>query len=163
MRKPLGYLDTCLVSGIAKQDLRPVELDALHKLLVLRKGGEISLVTSHVTKEEIERLPATARGLHEGIYGLLDDVPEAQEFRTDSGLTLMGVGGGTREDPLLASIKAVLPDPDDARHVFQAARNAVDYFITDDQRTILRHADAIHERCQLAVVLPSQLVRRLDA
>lgn len=62
---------------------------------------------------------------------LLARVSTATEVRTDSGLTLLGVGGGRRPDPLLVKLRTVL-DENDARHVFQAIKNAADVFLTAD-------------------------------
>ena len=39
---------------------------------------------------------------------------------------------------MLGKLTDLLPDEDDARHVFQAARNSIDYFITCDQKSILK-------------------------
>jgi hypothetical protein len=156
-----GYLDTCLVSGLAKRDLRPSEHEALRQLLWLRKAGALVLVTSPVTREELQRIPPDARELHEDIYALLDDVPLAQEVQTDSGLTLTGVGGGPRENPTFTSLKAVLKDVNDARHLFQAIQNDVQYFVTDDERTVIRHASEIQDRFGLVVRLPSRLLAEL--
>ena len=131
------YLDTCLVSGLVKRDLRTLELSALRTILRAHKSGAIAIVTSHVTNDELGRMPEDARAPHEDIYALLEDLPQAVESRTDSGLTLMGVGGGTREDELFTQLKTMLPDVDDARHLFQAIKNGADYFVTDDERTIV--------------------------
>jgi hypothetical protein len=158
---PTAYLDTNLVSGLAKRDLRAREHKALRELLRLHKAGSLALVTSHVTREEIERLPGAVRELHEDIYALLVNVREALEVGTDSGLTLMGVGGGTREEPDFTELKPMLPDVDDARHVFQALRNDVDYFVTDDERTIISRAPKIATRFKIRPILPSARVEEL--
>jgi hypothetical protein len=65
------------------------------------------LVTSRITKEEIDRIPKEYRLQHEVIYNLLSDLPVARAFRTDSGLMLMGVGGGVRLHPMLAKLQAI--------------------------------------------------------
>lgn len=155
---PTAYLDTCLVSGLAKNDLKELEQTSLFSLLGMHKQGRIQVVTSKVTKQELNRHQG---GLdqHEAIYNLLRDVPLASEGNPD-GMLLMGVGGGA--DPLFSELKALLTDVDDARHVFQAIHNKVDYFVTADERTILAHAGTLDERYGLKARLPSQLRAELS-
>jgi hypothetical protein len=136
--KPTVYLDTCIVSGIAREDLASAEQDAVRGLLRLYKSSRLDLATSEVAQDEISRVPERFRSPHETIYLLLRDVPVARAEWTDSGLTLLGVGGGRREDPLYTSLKELLPDALDAQHVFQAIRADADYFVTSDSKTILR-------------------------
>jgi hypothetical protein len=90
------------------------------------------------------------------IYNLLNDVPAAVTHHTDSGLLLMGVGGGQREDPLFTALKAVLADAADAEHVFQAAKNNVRLFITADRRTMVRHATSVKHLCGVKILTPTE-------
>ena len=94
---------------------------------------------------------------------LLTKIRTAATHWTDSGLTLLGVGGGQRTDPLFKSLKAILPDEDDARHVFQAAKNGVQYFLTVDERTILRHRQAVEQCCELKAVDPEQMLQVINS
>ena len=158
-----GYLDTCTVSGLAKGDLGESTIDALLHLLRCRRSGQVDLLTSAVTKEEIDRIPRQHRTPHEAIYTLLEEIPIAQTHRVDSGLSLLGVGGGTREDPLFTELKSILPDEDDARHVFQAVKNGVSYFVTTDNRSILKFREAIKRCCSIEAVSPEELAALLEA
>jgi hypothetical protein len=157
-----GYLDTCLIAGFAKRDLEN-EQGSLSELLRLRREGRIELVTSSVAGEEIERYEGELRALQQDIYALLKEIPTVPEQSTDSGLMLMGVGGGTREDPVFTALKDALPGIDDARHVFQAVVNGVDYFVTNDRKSILSHAPAVESAVSIAIRLPSQVVAELAA
>ncbi|HVE61704.1 MAG TPA: hypothetical protein VNA26_07790 [Chitinophagaceae bacterium] len=134
MSEPTVYLDTCIISGLAKADLSIDDLEALHDLLEKHKNGKIHPLTSQVTKEELEKIPPTFRTQHKIVYNLLKDVPTAQTYQTDSGLMLMGVGGGIREDPVFTALKNLLPGEDDARHIFQATKNGVSKFVTTDYK-----------------------------
>jgi predicted nucleic acid-binding protein len=156
---PSGYLDTNLVSGLVKEDLGDVELQALRTLLRRRKAGAIELCTSAVTAEELARLPDSARARHEDIYALLEDVPATAE-RSGSTMLLMGVGG-PHEDPRLTELKRIVPDESDARHLFQAVSNGISYFVTADQRTIGRHARELEKRLGIKVRLPSDLIAEI--
>lgn len=163
MGLPTAYLDTCIISGLAKGDLAEVELGALNKLLVASKRGEISLVTSELTGNEIRAIPESSRRLHETIYNLLCNVPISQHTWTDSGLTLMGVGGGTRIDPLYTKITQIVPGETDAQHLFQAVKSDCHFFITVDNKTILRFSTQIFlELNELLVLSPKQLVELLS-
>jgi len=148
------------VSGLAKEDLSPGQQQALLELLRLYKGGQIKLITSFVVKQEIDRIPEGARTRHEMIYSLLSDIPRARFWQIRMGLTLMGIGGGIpRQDPLYIKLKQLLPDEEDAQHIFQAIKNQVDYFITTDERTILRHRGELESTYGIRVVTPVELIR----
>ena len=157
-----AYLDTCVVSGIAKGDLASETEAAVLEILRIYKDGKLGLVTSETTATEIHKIPAQYRAKHEMIYNLLANVPVAATHRTDSGLTLMGVGGGTRVDPLYSALKAIVPDEQDAVHLFQAAMNKVKYFVTTDNKTILRYAMNIRSACGVLAVSPLELVAEIS-
>jgi len=53
---PKGYLDTCIVSGLVKNDLGAEQESALRRILEARDRGVIEIVTSEVTKAEIDRI-----------------------------------------------------------------------------------------------------------
>lgn len=129
--------------------------------LKARKRGDLEIVSSSIAKDEISKIPIEHRSQHEVIYSLLEDVPLAATHKTDSGLTLLGVGGGRREDPLLKSLKTVLRDENDAVHIFQAAKNGCGYFLTTDRHTILRYREPIENRSRVKVVSPVELVEAL--
>jgi len=163
-RIPSAYLDTNLVSGIRKQDLG-AEQQALRRILGAHKQGTLALVTSHVTHEEIQALPpGSVREAHEDIYALLTDVPVVDEGLLMPRVVRAGsgpFGPVIVTDSDLASLRAILPDENDARHLFQAMRNGVDYFVTADKRTILSRATAIEQQFAIRVRLPSKLVAEL--
>ena len=138
-----AYVDTCVISGLHKFDLAEPDESALLQILQCMKAGQVSLVTSEVAAKELQGVSTIARKGHEVIYGLLADVPIARTAYTDSGLTLMGVGGGSRLDPLYAQLEKLLPDKADAEHAFQAAKNSVEYLITVDRKSFLAHASAV--------------------
>jgi hypothetical protein len=61
----------------------------------------------------------------------------------------------------LARLEAILSF-DDARHVYQAAKNSVDYFVTDDRRTILSHKSEIEAIVAIRVRSPWFAARELE-
>jgi hypothetical protein len=165
---PTGYLDTNLVSGLVKEDLGTTELEAFRDVLRLRKRGHIDFRTSSVTAEELNRIPPEVRNRHEDIYMLLDDIPLVAEqipvprivqpVRAGRPMTITPA---VLEEGMLTRLKAILPDENDARHIYQAVRNGIDYFVTRDERTIIRHAADIETVAGIKVRLPSQLLAEL--
>ena len=160
---PTAYLETSLVFGIASQDLEE-EQDALLRVLRASKQGSVRLFTSHVTNEEIQKGNNT--GLDEAIYALLRDVPAVEEqWLFPRPVTNRGgsrvVGPEVVPEADLEELRKLLPHEDDARHIFQAVRNGVDYFVTVDRKSILRYADELESRFGIRVVLPSKLIRDL--
>jgi hypothetical protein len=150
------YFDTCIISGIAKNDLARDEMQALFKII----QSPYFLCTSEVSKDEIEKIPKQFRIEHSRVYELLlklNTLPIVQP----SMLMLMGVGGGG-VDPLFAVLKEIPLGDKDAEHLFQALKNNVDKFITTDQKTILKHSSKILEKTGLMVYSPVQYAEVLD-
>jgi hypothetical protein len=156
-------VDTCIISGLAKEDLPRLEQEALYEILRLHKAGACFLMPSEVAKEEIERLPPAVRGKHDAIYSLLSNVPTAPTHATDGGFGIVGGHWPQRQDPLLNHLMQILPDRKDAEHLFQAAKSNVSYFITTDQRTILRFSAELKDKIGITAVLPSQFTAALHS
>lgn len=126
------YLDTNIVSAIVRGDLSRENQDALENILAAFQKGSVEFCTSQVTREELEKIPNQQhRAQHVRLSNLIRLVPIAQEFYTDSGLSMMGVGGGRHQVPLYRDLRGLL-DENDARHVFQAIKNQVQVFLTAD-------------------------------
>jgi hypothetical protein len=159
---PLGYLDTCLVIGLAKEDLRPNEQRGLEELSLIWDEGRLDLVTSSVTKEEIHFIPEAVRVRHEATVARLATVPTWQEVVLPIVTNRPGprqVGPVQHGD--LTELRRLLRDEADARHLFQAIKSGAGFFITDDQRSIVSRADEIESRYAIRVRLPSVLVAEL--
>ena len=152
-----AYLDTCIVSGLAKEDLDSAQQNALREVLRFHKSGDIQLVTSVLVQDEIKQIPEQYRSKHEVIYSLLADIPVTRVSWIDSGLSLLGVGGGSRVDPLYQELRTMLPDDLDAQHVFQAIKSNSTYFLTRDNRTILRYRKELESRYTIKLGTPLEL------
>jgi hypothetical protein len=159
--RPLNAcLDTCIVSGITKQDLKPEQQKAILKLLEYRKNGIVSIVTFKIAKDEIEKIPEEYRYKHQAIYLLIADVPVCRTVTIHGrGLMGMGMGMGTGAgtivpDPLYKALKKLLPDEQDAKHVYQASKNNIQYFLTTDEQTILLYSDKILEISEVMAISP---------
>ncbi len=116
-------------------------------------------MTSSITKHEIDRVPEDVRRRHEVIYSLLEDVPGARFWVWDVFLSLLPWQFAMKQDPLYIKLQQLLPDVDDAQHVFQAIKNKVDCFVTTDDRTILRYKSELESTYGIKAVTPSQLLR----
>lgn len=161
MRCVTAYLDTCVISGLVKEDLKPDQQMAVLKILQKYKAGTVSIVTSRIAKDEIERIPRQYRYKHETIYYLISDITVAPPFtihgRGPLGLGLgLDLGAGTQvPDPMYKALKELLPDEQDAQHIFQASKSEIQYFITTDEHTILSYNNEIEQICDVKALTPA--------
>jgi len=163
-----GYLDNCIVpSGVVRKQLPPNEAAALRELERRRGAGEIALYTSHVTKEEIAKTPVEHRQPLKDLYEMYENVPAMEEeFRMPRRLGSLRSGstsGPIVQDEALGRLLSLLPDELDARHIFQAAKNGLDYFITRDEETILKYAAEIRSAVGIPALLPTELLQTIGA
>ena len=155
-------MDTCIVSGLARNDLKEAEFDSLMSLLKKYKDGLIHITTSEVTIAEIKKIPIQFQTQHNIIYNLISNVPTAQKYNTNSGLTLMGCGGGSTKDVLYVALENILPDKEDAEHIFQAIKNNATHFLTTDEKTIIKFKKDIENLAKISIMTPSQLINALE-
>ena len=163
---PTGYLDTNLFIGLVKRDLKPAEQEALERLLDFRESGAINLYRSRRTDEEIANCADDeARAPEEEMLRRFEAVPEAGEYLV---IGMLGTSRALRpvpgiQDADLASLRSMMRDDYDARHLFQAIRNGVDYFVTADVDAIVKRAGEIEAKFPtIRILTPSQLVAALD-
>ncbi len=149
------YLDTCVISGLIKNDIGKENYIALEELFFT----DLCIVTSEVAKKEISKIPDKYRKEHENIYEALNKIPTIKHFSHNSNLMLMGVGGGRSDDPLFALLKNILPDEDDALHIFQATKNQAKNFITVDIRTILKFSDKLADITSMEFYTPETFMK----
>ena len=156
-----AYLDNNVVCSIAKDDT-PAESAALNRLLVASEEAKVDLVTSELTLKEIQAYQGKSRSISERTFRLLEKVPIV---RWDEliGINIHGDKNTwvnapmIQNDPLYGKLLALGLGTVDAQHVFVAAKNACDAFLTCD-KGILRHGPAIGKLCSLVVQKPSSYV-----
>jgi hypothetical protein len=158
VRPPRLYLDTCIISGIAKEDLQTDQRAAVTELLRLHKQKVIQLVTSEMAKVEIDKIPVQHRSKHEAIYSLLADV---SSFVPLTGLSVIGIPTVNWHWIRLRALKRILPGHLDARHVFAAWRHGLEYFVTTDESTILRHRQELMRQFGVKAMLPAEVLEIL--
>jgi hypothetical protein len=160
--KQMVYLDTCIISGLAEEDLHPEEYYYLSQILYLHKRVIIQIVTSPVAKSEIDRIPFKFRTKHEIIYNLFSDIP-VQRWRSITGLSPIGIPGFGygRVNRDYLKLQRILPDIEDAKHLYQAIRNGVHVFLTVDARTIIVKRDVVEKEFAIKLLRPSELLREI--
>jgi predicted nucleic acid-binding protein len=156
-----AYFDTCVVSGVAKNELSDGDAEAVIRILESHKRGELQVVTSEVTAQEIAAIPKAAyRPKHEVIYNLLADVPSVPTSQLSVEMRMPEPAYVVHEDPLLSALRALRLDDGDLRHAFQAARNNVDFLVTVDRSTFVSRSEAIFKICHVRVITPTEFVRQ---
>ena len=147
------YVDTCIISGLAKHDLKPAEQHATEVLAAFAKDSRVSLVASSVAREELEKVPLDVRQPHLSQYSLLGQLSSSCTSWLDP------IGGAVIEHPIYQALTSLLPDRPDAEHIFQAYSSGVTTFITTDERTILANKDRIQGISGIRVMSPSEFIR----
>ena len=159
-----AYLDNNIVSAIATDDT-PAQSEALDQLLKVYDQGKIELVTSKLTLDEIKRY----EGMHpaQRTFRLLKKVPIVQwdqllGFNILSDKFTWINSPMIQTDTLYAALVALGIKTIDARHVFVAAKNGCDIFLTCDGG-ILHRTAPIEKLCNgLVVQKPSDFMRERE-
>ena len=171
-RLPRVYLDTVIVHGRTRKDLRPVEeMAAVDALYDLAAAGRIEIVTSKQTRIEQERTPDPE--LRSQLAARTDDVALVPNDHRLLGFnTLRDNVGGFFSGPLISDIideellgrlktEAGLEEAD-ARHVMYAVRNGCDYFVTLDEKDLLPNRSSVDAICKtMRVLKPTEAVKEL--
>jgi hypothetical protein len=155
------YLDTVLVSALEKKDLKPEEQQALSEIYAVYKEGMVELTTSVEVEDELKKIPDEYRDDHIDIYNLFNDVPRVEV----GGITRLGPLGFGVSNPryrLMEQLKDLLPGENDARHIFTTAANKMEYFLTADVKTILKHASEIKAISGVQALRPSEFLDKLE-
>jgi len=159
-----AYLDNDVVSAIVKDD-NEAESDALDRLLAAYRDGKVDLVTSKLTQEEIDKYQGPLRPAMERIFRFLKEVPIV---RHDELLGIHSYGDERTwiNTPMIqnytlydALLKLKLKGTYDPLHVFMAAKNGCDIFLTIDGGIRARSAE-IKQLCGLDVMKPSDFVAK---
>ena len=147
------YLDTCIAIGYVQRDLQPQEQTASESLFSLYEENRIKLVTSPVTKVELENYAKHDQKIRQlKIYDLLAQLPQLKTKRVMDMIS-SGIIPFAREDPSLTSLKKILKEKD-AEHVFHASLK-VDYFVTTD-KNMLKRSQQIEDLCGVRVISPHE-------
>ena len=155
------YLDTNVISGLAKGEYSDSVAEALVHITVLSKNGHIDLYTSEITADELELIPDKCRRQHFVIYNLIKNVaqPRARRVRHhyifgEPWIINWGIipnGSAALQQELEALIPAkkntekVQARSRDIAHLCRFKQSGLDYFLTEDHSSILCHKDRLLE------------------
>jgi predicted nucleic acid-binding protein len=160
-----AYLDNNVVSSIVRDD-NESQSAAITRLLEAGEAGKVQVVTSELTLEEIRNAPQERRPPLERIFRLLDKVPivrweELVFLRPTTNTKPMMIGPVPLSAPLYDKLLGLGLEVTDARHLFVAAEQRCDAFLTCDntRRTgILRRAPDIRTLTGMAVQRPTEFL-----
>jgi hypothetical protein len=158
---PCAYLDNNIVSAIAKDDER-AESNALDRLLEAKDEGKVRLVTSELTLREIKGYHGRMRPQLVRTFRLLEKV---EIVRWDKLVGMHSYGDHRTwittplidNEPDYSALLALGLKTVDAQHVFVAAKQACDAFLTWDGG-ILHRAGDIEKQFGVLVQKPSVFV-----
>jgi len=158
---PCTYLDNNIVSAIAKDD-EPGESDALDRLLTAWRKAKVDLVTSELTLREIKGYQGRMRPQLVRTFRLLEKV---EIVRWDKLVGMHSYGDHRTwittplidNEPDYSALLALGLKTVDAQHVFVAAKQACDAFLTCDGG-ILHRAGDIEKQFGVLVQEPSVFV-----
>ena len=156
------YLDNNLVSAMGRQEHQS-DLMALTKVFSLNEARLISLVTSEVTRREIEQYRSPSRPDIEKVYDVLVKVPLVEANLLVGFSSHWDHHGGWssplfENDPMWLQLRALRLDSTDAHHVMVAVRANCDAFLTVDKQTILRHRESIEKIFPIKLQTPSKFL-----
>ena len=106
---------------------------------------------------ELARIPEQYRAPHLSVFDLFLKVPKVEP------------GPGTVISPLILPMSnprrrtwerliSLLPDEADCQHLLTAQFNKIEYFVTVDEKTILKHRNKLRKIIGVKAVLPSELI-----
>jgi hypothetical protein len=150
-----AYVDTCVISGLARGELSPADSGAFLAISDAVAKSDVSLWASTVAKREIDQVPAQFRREHEREYSALGIVRASNTTNWIDDRPGSVTYGQRTVNPIFEAIGNIVSDRTDAEHLYQAKVNGIVDFITIDKRTILNKANELR-RFGLRVYSPAQ-------
>ncbi len=151
---PAVFVDTCVISGFAKGDMKPEDASAFIDMTKMVQRSELTIWASTVAREEIDRVPAEYRQAHIDEYEALRIVRASNTTWVDTDPESTGFGDVV-ENPHYRSLRDILRDENDARLMFQAKMAGLD-FVTIDYKSILNRASEVETKVGVSAVSPSE-------
>jgi hypothetical protein len=158
-----AYLDNDVICGIAKKDLRAEEDAAMRRLLELQSQGTIRLATSDVAKRELAKWHGEKRPDAEAVYEGLQKVKYIEDHMLIGFNNQWSSQGGWSsammdDDPVARALWDLGLTRTDSHHLMLAIREQCDFFLTCDQRTVLRRRSSIEAAfLGIRLMFPSEL------
>lgn len=167
--KITAYLDTNIVSRLAKTDTPAPVQAALASLLELFNQQKLELVTSDLSKKEIDKLSDVPNIDRDKlslavVVTLLKKIPFIEDQKLLGIHSQWGRFGGVshpliEDDPISSTLRGLGLDRTDAHHVMLAIRARCDVFLTLDKRTILNRRSEIEKLYPIRLMDPEEFAR----
>jgi predicted nucleic acid-binding protein len=165
------YLDNNIISAMGKDDMPSEQARAIAIISTMFDVGYVTLYTSHVTKEELDKQWREDAKKPEVLqrYNRIPQVPwvERQELR---GFHTYADRGGTflawpmiEDHPLWSKLLAVGLKPLDAHHLMVAILAECDVFLTYDKKSFTKSRRNRIARAypQIQIMWPSEVLYHL--
>jgi predicted nucleic acid-binding protein len=163
------YLDTNITSRLAKADMTQPVRAALVNIVELFSQGKLDLVTSDLSKKEIDKLnslPNIDRDKWnlDVVVSLLKKVPFVEDHKLLGFNSYWDRFGGysnpiIEDDAISAALRGIGLDRTDAHHLMVAIRAECDVFLTLDKRTILNRRTEIEAKFPIRLMDPEEFAR----
>lgn len=160
---PKIYFDTCVFGRAIDGNIKEEFSESLQRIMANK--DKIQPYTSNKTRKEIDNVSsASIKNYLKFIISFLDVIPEEnmiEEMGASLGSAPLGStplgSGGSRKHPKLTQLQEIF-DQDDAEQIFQAIESGADYFLTIDEKTILRRRKDFNKlNHELKIVSPKNL------
>ena len=153
---PSILVDTNIVSGLAKGDLPPEQMEAVVTIVGMMQRSEVTLAGSTVLRDELNKIPAQHRGPHDAVANTL------RTLKTNSSVTWLDPNIGVTVGSMpYAGLRKVLPDEPDARMIAIGEEHRQEFFMTDDRRSVLSHREQIASVCSIKPRRPTEILAEL--
>ena len=156
------YLDTNIVSAIERKH-QPLEVEAVSEVLRRSQVGELTLVTSRLTGDEIKRCTGPHAPAIWSLYESISKIPYV-EYEVHVGFDSYWDEMGGWSNPLYdvdeswTSLRRLGLHEADAHHVMLALKDRCNVFLTCDRRTVLKHRQKIEPVHQIRLLKPSEFL-----
>lgn len=154
---PSILFDTTIISGLAKRDLDPLEVQAAAQITQWARRSEVTVGATTVSRDELNEIPIEHREPHDEVYDAL------MVFKTGSAVTYLDPNtSSVVTNPVYHLLRGILPDDADAKIVAIGEENGFDYLVTDDQRTMLSRREAVQAICSIKLLRPTEAVSEIS-
>jgi len=158
------YIDTNIVSHLSDSmpgTSAPISNENAQCLLDIC-SADVELVTS---KEMLDEMLQCIDLKKKAVLSLMATLAEKVPYQditflqptpwgsSQWGATMWG-GGKMTIDPVLVQLQAIFKGSNDPRHIFQASKGGCSYFLTLDNRTIVKSAKS--KKDELEIICPGQ-------
>jgi hypothetical protein len=134
--------------------MKPDDASAFRRIAEMAQKGQLTILGSTVTKEELDQIPSTYRSSHLEEYGTLQKIRASNATWVDTNPASTAFGTVVQH-PEYQALRSILKDENDARLAFQGKMAGITTFLTIDYKSILNKSTLLASHGVYAVS-PSQ-------